>query len=281
MSEEGESASASGTGLENAGQQVRSAVKYLIATFGAVGAVLVSGLSLTALPSGRHPWIAVVAVLVAVVAIVVAIALAIQVMVPKEMTLSQLARLNEEGSDGGLATFLGSSEELFGGCGTNVSDFRIRYLQALKDRADAYQAYLDDPKDKDKQKASEVASARAEFLDPVVGVLLDVAVFYQLRHRFSDAFPKIAAAAVVVVIAAAVYAWASAKPAGAPTPKPMQSAKSPNCVAYYLKLDRLADDDWPGRHPSSMLFPLDPQARACGFRSEASLTRFVVYLSRR
>jgi hypothetical protein len=277
-------AGASGSSLGEAAQRIRDAAKYLIATFGAVGAVLVSGLSLTALPSGRHPILAAIAVFLAVLAIAAAIALVIQVMVPTQMTLSQLAKFTEDHPHDELAQFIGSNEELFGGQGTDVAEFRDRYVQALNTRAAAFEAYLDAPEDSAKEAASDIASARTQFMDQAMGQLLEVAVFFQLKRRFSRAFPKIAGAALLVVVCAAAYAWASSKPASPSPPQPAQQVKfvkQADCGAYYLELDRLADDDRPSDRSPATLFPLDPEARACGFKSEAQLESFVAYLSRR
>ncbi|MGA9283970.1 MAG: hypothetical protein WBV85_00850 [Solirubrobacteraceae bacterium] len=275
---------ASGSSLGEAAQRIRDAAKYLVAAFGAVGAVLVAGLSLTALPSGEHPVLAAIAVFVAVVAIAFAIALVIQVLVPNQMTLSQLAKFVEDHPNDGLASFIGSNEELFGGQGTNLVDFRDQYVKALKTRADAFDEYLKAPEDLAKEAASEIASARTQFMDQAMGQLLEVAVFYQLKSRFSRAFPKIGAAALLVVVCAAAYAWASSKPASPSPPSPAPSVtlvKQTNCGAYYLELDKLADDDRPSSHSPVNLFPLDPQAKACGFKSEAQLKSFVAYLSTR
>ena len=277
-------AGASGS-LGEAAQRIRDAAKYLIATFGAVGAVLVSGLSLTALPSGRHPILAAIAVFVAVLALAAAIALVIQVMVPTQMTLSQLAKLTKDHPNDELAKFIGSNKELFGGQGTSVADFRDRYVEALDKRAKTFEAYLDAPQDSVKEAASDIASARTQFMSQAMMQLLNVAVFYQLKRRFARAFPMIAAAALLVVVCAAAYAWASSKPASPSPRSPAASVtfvKQTNCGAYYLEiLDKLADDERSSKHSAATLFPLDPQAKACGFKSEAQLKSFVAYLSPR
>src|SRR3979411_2280898 len=106
-----------GSGLADAGHRTREAAKYLVAVFGAVGAVLISGLSLTALPSGRHPVLAALAVLVAVIAITFAIDRVISVILPGRVTLSDLARLQSEHPNDELITYLGANPELFGGLG--------------------------------------------------------------------------------------------------------------------------------------------------------------------
>jgi len=279
-----DSAGSTGSGVNDAGQRVRDAAKYLVAAFGAVGAVLISGLSLSALPNGRHPFVAAVIVVLAVIAITWAIVLIIRVIVPEELTLGRLATLEQQQPEDELVRFLSENEELYGGFGTNLAELHDNYLRALRDHAAAYENYLsvvgtDAAPESDRAaalSASEIASSRAEFLDPMVGKLLDVAVFYQLKRRFRGAWPQVTLAAVVVALAAAGFAWASTKP----KKQPAVTATPANCASYYLELDRLADDDHPAQYQPN-IFPLDPTAKACGFTSQAQLTRFVVYLGRR
>lgn len=285
--------SVSGPGLRDAAQRTRDAAKYLVAAFGAVGAVLVSGLSLTALPSGRHPVIAAVAVLVAVVAIITAVVLVIRVILPDVMTPSELAAIQQKDPNDKLIRFLNSNKELYGGQSPDLVSFRDRYAAALDKRAQGFDAYIaalsESPRNPATvaatRKTSEVAAAQARFLDEVVQHLLEVAVFVRLQRRFSRVWAPIAVAALVVVGAAAVYAWASTAPSKAspsPVPTPITTTPPPNCVAYYLALDHLADDETPSvlaRHPD--LFPLDAHAKACGFTSRSQLTAFVAYLSKR
>ncbi len=280
-----------GSGLTDAGQRTREAAKYLIAAFGAVGAVLVSGLSLTALPSGRHPVIAAIAVLVAVLAIAFAINRVISVILPDRVTLSDLARLQQNDPDDKLINYLSSNAELFGGLGSNLAASRDRYLAAVDARAQTYDDYIEAlESDSDaiarRQSASEVASARVQFLAPLAAQLLEVAALYRLQERFTRIRWPVAAAAVRVVGAVAVYAWASAAPRTTTGPKVVKElitkkvASAPNCVAYYLRLDRLADDEeraYLFHHKA--LFPLDRNATECGFTSRTQLTSFVAYLA--
>jgi hypothetical protein len=294
MSEEG---SGGASGVVDAGQQTRDAAKYLIAAFGAVGAVLVSGLSLTALPSGRHPVIAAIAVLVATFAIGVAINLVIRVVMPYRVTLSELAKLQQEHPDDELIVYLNANRELFGGLGSDLVASRDRYLAAVDARAGTYDRYIAalnaKPRDPnvvaETQNASEVASAEVEFLAPLVVGLVQDAWSFRVQERFARVRRWIGAAALIVVAAAAVYAWASTAPAKAEDEDKttivkqtvtQKAATPPNCVAYYLALDHLADDDARSflfRHPS--LFPLEARAKACGFTSRAQLTNFVEYLA--
>ncbi len=292
MSEEGSGGSSGGI----AGQETRDAAKYLIAAFGAVGAVLVSGLSLTALPYGRHPVIAAIAVLVATFAIGVAINLVIRVVMPYHVTLSELAKLQQEHPDDKLIVYLNANRELFDGLGSDLVASRDRYLAGVDARAETYDRYIaalkaqpQDPNAVAETKtASEAASAQIEFLAPLMARLVQDAWSFRVQERFARVRRWIGAAALIVVGAAAVYAWASTAPAKAEDKGKTTIIKQivkqtvsppPNCVAYYLALDHLADDEARSflfRHPS--LFPLEARAMACGFTSRAQLTSFVEYL---
>lgn len=278
--------------LAEAGERTRDAAKYLVAAFGAVGAVLISGLSLTALPSGRHPVIAALAVLIAVAAIAFAIDLIIGVILPDPITPSDLARLQQEHPEDTLIVYLNSNTEQLGGQGSDLVAVRDRYLAALNARASCFDDYIaalaagtpDSDAVRTARSASEVASARVQFLAPLMGQLLEVAGLYRLRQRFLDVKAQVAGAALLVAAVAALYAWASAAPTkDAPKPAlPKKTSAMPNCVAYYLSLDHLVDDETRSllaRHPT--LFPLDQRAKACGFTSSAQLTVFVEYLSGR
>ncbi len=289
MSDEGSGGNSGGV----AGQETRDAAKYLIAAFGAVGAVLVSGLSLTALPSGRHPVIAAIAVLVATFAIGVAINLVIRVVMPYRVTLSQLAKLQQEHPDDELIVYLNANPELFDGLGSDLVASRGRYLAAVDARAETYDRYLEalkaQPQDPnavtDTRTASEAASAQIEFLAPLMARLVQDAWSFRVQERFARVRRWIGAAALIVVVAAAVYAWASTAPAkardnGKTTIVKQKVSPRPNCISYYLALDHLADDEARSfllRHPA--LFPLEARARACGFTSRSQLTSFVEYLA--
>jgi Tfp pilus assembly major pilin PilA len=273
---EGEAAARDASaGLGDAAQRIREAAKYVVAAFGAVGAVLISGVSLKALPSARHPFLAGLMVVVAVAAIAIAIALVIRVITPKQMTLGQLAELQKKHPTNKLVLFLNANQELFEGYGSNLSQFQTTYLRALQERTDAFHDYLDHLRDSERETRSRVTAARVQFLYPVVAKILDVSVFYQLRRRFSRSWPIIAVAAIVVAGAAAVYSWASAAPS--------REAKPPvvDCVSYFQQLHRLADEvpRFAIRVPRKL--PLDSRSRACGFKSRAELASFALYLGKR
>ncbi|HEY4812698.1 MAG TPA: pentapeptide repeat-containing protein [Solirubrobacteraceae bacterium] len=192
-------------------QGIRDAAKYLIAAFGAIGAVLVANLSLTALPSGAHPLIAALAVGVAVLALAILVGMGVSVLTPKAVTLGKLAQ--EPNSP--VVKRLKDDEALFQGQGSDLVAFHKAYVEALTDRATAQDEYLKKVEPTTETK-SRIADARVEFLDQAVSQVLEVAVFYQLQERFSVCRrTMMTALALIVVAAAGVFAWASAKPTSA------------------------------------------------------------------
>src|SRR4051794_13293883 len=106
--------------LAPATKAIRDAAKYLVAAFGTIGAVLVSGLSLTALPAGAHPFLAAVGVGVAVLALALLIGLAVSVLTPKAITLGELAKQEEAHVEPPVVSRLKADEGLFAGQGTDL-----------------------------------------------------------------------------------------------------------------------------------------------------------------
>lgn len=205
--------------LAPASKAIRDAAKYLVAAFGAIGAVLVSGLSLTALPTGAHPVLAAFGIAVAVLALALLIGLAVSVIAPKSITMGELADCERTGSDSVTISRLKADEGLFAGQGTDLKAFHTKYVQALKDRIDKYEAYVEDPTE-DNETAMEVASARAELATQASSQILETALFFQLEERFSPARRVLMTIlALVVVASAGLFAWAST---ASSEPDPMQ-----------------------------------------------------------
>jgi hypothetical protein len=199
-----------GSPLEAPAKAIRDAAKYLIAAFGAIGAVLVGGLSLSALPSGTHPLLAAVAVAVAVLSLALMIGLGVSVLTPEAITLGGLAEFERSGKRSWVVNRLKADEALFQGQPPDLDSFHQTYVQALRDRAQKQEEYLQGPDDSRRQ-ASEVAAARAEFLNEAASQLLDTAVYYQLQDKFSPRRRTIMILlALVVVAAAGTFAWAAA-----------------------------------------------------------------------
>lgn len=198
--------------LAEPAKSIRDAAKYLVAAFGAIGAVLVANLSLSALPDGGHPVLAALFVGVAVLALALLVGMVVSVLTPEEATLGTLATLQERRPNAPVVQRLRADAELFQGQSADLRSLHDDYVAALDARAAAQMTYLGDPS-ADNEATSQLADARAQFLAEAVVQVLDVAVFYQLQERFSRTRRALMTAlALVVVAAAAAYAWAVAKP---------------------------------------------------------------------
>jgi hypothetical protein len=195
--------------LSTAAKTIRDAAKYLVATFGAVGAVLVSGLSLTALPAGAHPVLAAVGVAIAVLALALLIGLAIAVLTPKAITLGELAESERTGSNSSTISRLKADKGLFVGQETNLQTFHAKYVEALKGRVEAYEKYVGNPTEPNRTEM-EAASSRAEIVSEASGQILETAVLFQLEERFSlRRRALMTVLALCVVAGAGLFAWAS------------------------------------------------------------------------
>lgn len=192
---------------------IRDSAKYLIAAYGAIGAILVAGLSLSALPSGGHPVVAALAVGVAVLALGLLVGMGVSVLTPEAITLGGLAELERrDGLKSPVVRQLKADEALFGGHEPKLDTFHRAYVQALRDRAEKQEQFLRTP-DTVTKLARDIADARAQFLSEAVSQMLETAVFYQLQERFSPRRRQgMLALALVVVLGTGVFAWASAEP---------------------------------------------------------------------
>jgi hypothetical protein len=206
--------------LAPATKAIRDAAKYLVAAFGAIGAVLVSGLSLTALPAGAHPFLAAVGVGVAVLALALLIGLAVSVLTPKAITLGELARQEEAGIEPPVIGRLKADEGLFAGQGTDLRALHTKYVLTQKDRVEANEKYLRSPTEPNRTEM-EAAGARAELVSEASGQVLEAAVLFQLEDRFSlRRRALMTLLALFVVAGAGIFAWASTAPPSDPSPHP-------------------------------------------------------------
>jgi|SRR5215203_382426 len=208
--------------LSVATKAIRDAAKYLVATFGAIGAVLVSGLSLTALPEGAHPVLAAVGIGGAVLALALLVGLAVSVLTPKAVTLGELVKIERKKPTASLIRRLKADEGLFAGHGTDLSALHTKYVAAMKERVEANERYLRDPTEPNRTEM-EAATARAEVVSEASGQLLEAAVLFQLEERFSP-FRRflMTVLALCVVAGAGLFAWASTSSSSDPAPQSQQ-----------------------------------------------------------
>jgi hypothetical protein len=203
--------------LAQAADRIRESAKWLIASFAAVGGILVAGLQLTGIgkltnepPDHRLGW-ALAGLCAAISGIVIAIAAASSVVTKSFVTLKWLA--NQEPSHPAMEGIEGDVG-LLGGY-ANVADLNSAYGTAMQERQRAYSTYygtLDDATDTKAQAAQNWAT----LLGLIQAHVLEQASFNNLRHSYRKARWGILAGAAITAVGIAAFAW------GANPPEPVR-----------------------------------------------------------
>jgi pentapeptide repeat protein len=208
-------------GLQPGADRVRNAAKWLLATFGAVAAVLVAGLQFSAIgsvPAGWRTWAAIGGSALAIVGVVLLIGLVFQVMRPSTVSIDELAA-GKAGKP--LAKYVGRNMSLLQG------------YASVKALADDYQAALDDvklandeyhaamratgttegPKLAAPKAKLDVAQARLDYLDGQLGYITKYLSVEKLRGRLSGRRQFYGlCAALAIGVGVGAYAWGTNAP---------------------------------------------------------------------
>jgi Pentapeptide repeats (8 copies) len=205
-----------------ASNRIRDTIRWLVASFAAVGGVLIAGSQLsgigkleacapTELRCVRLP-LAVLGAVVALAAIAGMISAAIEVLLPRDWTLSRLAKeWRERGSVSPVVGFFRDSPELLHGFSSAV-DVQAEVAQVRKLRVEAKATWdAADPRER------HVAARRVRQYDDRLRLLYrraalitEVANYISLRHDFRRRFmPRFFTGAVVVAVGLVIFAWAA------------------------------------------------------------------------
>ncbi len=221
----------------DAAAETRAAAKWLVAAFAAVGAVLASGLGLSAAGtlSGNRLILALLGFTIAVLGVVAAISLIVGVLAPKPITLSELADLQLRATNGrvtaaekALVEYVQNHPALLqgiaGDSGTAKSELIIKanenYDRALARRGSASETYFalaaelgtDDDRTKVAQEKAEVADSQAQTLHDTVRRLERLVDEQNTILSFRGRRIAVAVAAVFVAAGVATFAVASNPP---------------------------------------------------------------------
>jgi len=150
--------------LGKAADRIRESAKWLVASFAAVGALLIAGLQIAdigSLTDERLAW-AIVGIIVGVLGVVVAIAAASSVVTKSFVTLKGLAAQSDEKDP---LKCINGDKVLLGGF-ESVAEVRDAYEEAASKRVEALKAYYETPDDPHRLKA-ETASNWATALDRI------------------------------------------------------------------------------------------------------------------
>lgn len=235
--------------LQQQADRVRDAAKWLLATLGAVAAILVAGLQFPAIGAVPAGWRAVAAIggaAVAIVGVVVLIGLVLKVLLPSETTIDELATTN---APKGLSTYMNRNKSLLQGY-DSIQALAKDHQEALnetKDAMDIYHARLketgteDDPAVKRAEADAQYAYSRQSYLDKRVSFVTKSLAVQQLQGSLGPG-RRIVALLAAVAIGAGIgfYAWGTNAPKG--TAIVSASASGSTRAPHYPKgAMRLAD----------------------------------------
>ena len=211
--------------LQQQGDRVRDAAKWLLATLGTVAAILVAGLQFAAIgtvPSGWRAAAAIGGAAVAIVGVVVLIGLVLKVMLPSETTIDELAATDAPKK---LRTYIARNKSLLQGYDSIqalAEDYR-KALNETKRAMDYYHAQLkksgkeEDPSVRKAEAEARIASARLSYLDKRVGYATKYLAVEQLQGHLGPSRQVVALLAAVAIGAGiGSYAWGTNAPKSAP-----------------------------------------------------------------
>jgi hypothetical protein len=239
--------------------EYRTNVKWVVSSFGAVAAALVVGIQLTSLGElhgYRLIW-SVVSAAVVFASILAIIGFTARVLSPLGATY---AGFKEGDEFGPLRNFLETDKNPLRGQAETAEELAEKYDQAVTIEKEKWVA---DDGEAGEALGSEYAAAKAnrENLFPVIIDVTDFGIFLRTKQLFQQAM----LAVYIGVAFAAAGTIAFAYLANPPAP-PKKSTV--DCVAFYVSLDQLLDDE-PGLAKSLPRMSLEPEAKACGIKTAA------------
>jgi hypothetical protein len=233
-------------------ENYRSTLKWVLATFGAIGGALIVGLQLTGLGSlhgERLDW-ALVCAGVALLALSFVVVLAAHALSPVSGTYADwansetFAKLRRQAP---WVTRPGASPSVL-----------------LRGRAENLKDLVD-------KRNSADGEERAQ-LNTLMSDLTNLGLMLRVRQLTARTLVAVGLAAPLVAAAAIAYAYLS---------NPPDPTKAVDCISYYAKLQTLASGS-PGlvaalQHTNSAPLPIviDAQSRACGVHDNAELARLL------
>jgi hypothetical protein len=210
-------------GFDAAADRIRETAKWLIASFAAVGAVLVAGTQLSnlgSLPVGEARfWIAVAGVVVALTAVVVAIAVVSGVLVVEPSNMKDLAEKPDDATQK-LRDVLEADRSIVST--GSLATLSTSFVDALERRDSAYAAWRRAPDDEDLGRKAQIAQDYAALESAQVQQVLAVANLLRVSNAFKGAKfwllgTTIAAAAGITAFAAAANPPRTVDPVGVTT----------------------------------------------------------------
>ncbi|HKZ04361.1 MAG TPA: hypothetical protein VJU81_02735 [Methylomirabilota bacterium] len=197
------------TALGRASDRIRETVKWIIASFAAVGAAMLAGTQLSGIgeldPAGFRMWLAIIGGALVLVGIALAVWTGSTVLITGPVALSELVRGRVPGS---VDRLLQSNKVFLGGF-ADVDSLQAAFESATREMRAAYAALHKTPSPPQPLKdAAESANVQADLIGQVVSRLLDAASWTIVQARFKRARPLLFVGALVTATGVGLFTWA-------------------------------------------------------------------------
>lgn len=259
--------SGSATSTPQPGNQYREAiaefrtnVKWVVSSFGAVAAALVVGIQLTSLGElhgYRLIW-SVVSAAIVFAAILAIIGFTTRVLSPMGATY---AGFKDGVEFGPLRDFLEKDKKPLRRQAETASELADAYDHALEVESEKWALHDANKTDETLKSEYDAAHANSEGLFQVVSAVTSLGIFLRTRQLFQQAMRTVYIGVALAAAGTLAFAYL-ANPPSAP------KKSTVNCIAFYVSLDQLLDDE-PELAKSSPRKSLEPQAHACGINTAA------------
>lgn len=207
--------------LQRAGDGVRSAAKWLAASFGAIGALLVAGSQFSSI--GRLSWhgprlyVAIVGIFLALLAVALVLWRLFDVLMPSQVSLSTLA---SGSSTEALRAYIEAGPAALRGF-DDLASLNEAYLEAFRDSQETFLAYCDLLRETGDENARSVkeglakaqaADGKLTVIDSTVGYVVKLASLEQLRNQLQSKKGQMFTGAFCVALGIGLFAWAANPP---------------------------------------------------------------------
>jgi uncharacterized protein YjbI with pentapeptide repeats len=206
--------SAAGDPVADAVKSIRDTAKWVVVALAGVATAIAAGSqlsSLGALAFGLRLGLAVVAAVCGLLAVGVGIWLTIDMLLPTQIGLPELADSNND-SNRKVREYISNHPEFLQGQANSVGDLQNKYQAAVSDRDRKYAAAEADPANIPATEAANAANRQLVYLSSVVQSLLGFAALQQVLLSFASWRNKMVVVVIVAALAMLAFAWAANPP---------------------------------------------------------------------
>lgn len=198
-------------GLVGAADRIRETAKWLTVSLAAIGGILVAGTQLSDIgalePGSRRFSIGIIAAVVAAAGSAIVLWATTSTATAPAVSLTNLSS-----SQPPAGTRQALNDASLCGVYRSIAELKTTYEAALRQRRSDYEAWLADPQDPQKVAAVKRADADAVSISNDVGILLEVAAYQALSHRWGVNRWWMMGGAALAAGGIGIFAWAANPP---------------------------------------------------------------------